>query len=352
VNSRVSYCLGAALLASCAVVMLIVGGCGHQQTVVTASASPQATATETQIPANASNFAWAVGEHGTLLRTTDGGQHWTKQRIPALDVLNSVSFADVHSGWAVGSDGAIIRSTDGGASWSSQTSSVQSRDISLTGIDALNPVTAWVVGDRVLETTDGGTDWLGLAQVESAGQQRPSGLAVAFADQMSGWIVGGGIYATIDGGAHWKLERRAPTGPRDFSADAIACADANHVWAVGSSAIGDAGGILVSGNGGVTWRMQRKTRWPLSAIACIDSKHLWAVGANLLFLSVDGGVHWTTQRFTVGLNDVAFANDQIGWLIGSTRLSGDVILGTRDGGLTWTKQASSSAYLQDITTLH
>ncbi len=45
---------------------------------------------------------WAVGELGTILRTTDGGSSWVSQTSGTTDVLVGVFFTDAMTGTAVG----------------------------------------------------------------------------------------------------------------------------------------------------------------------------------------------------------------------------------------------------------
>src|SRR5262249_30875333 len=63
--------------------------------------------------------AIAVGELGTILRTTDGGTTWTIQDSGTTAQLSGVAFADVTTGVSVGYPGSgpgssvILRTTDG-----------------------------------------------------------------------------------------------------------------------------------------------------------------------------------------------------------------------------------------------
>ncbi len=69
-----------------------------------------------------SNSGTAVGNDGTILRTTDGGTTWKQQTSGTTEDLYDVSFTDSDNGTAVGSDGTILRTTDGGTTWTRQTS--------------------------------------------------------------------------------------------------------------------------------------------------------------------------------------------------------------------------------------
>jgi photosynthesis system II assembly factor YCF48-like protein len=56
----------------------------------------------------------AVGQAGTNLRTTDGGQNWVRQESATNRDLYGLSFTDTNTGTAVGAYGAILRTTESG----------------------------------------------------------------------------------------------------------------------------------------------------------------------------------------------------------------------------------------------
>src|SRR5438045_8602837 len=60
------------------------------------------------------NTGTVVGEYGTIVRTTDGGNSWTIQASGTTQTLWAVSFTDITNGTAVGEGGTILRTTDGG----------------------------------------------------------------------------------------------------------------------------------------------------------------------------------------------------------------------------------------------
>ena len=66
---------------------------------------------------------WAVGDHGVILHTDDGGQHWSPQASGVTCTLTSVCFVDARNGWAAGgmaypylhdSSGVVLSTRDGG----------------------------------------------------------------------------------------------------------------------------------------------------------------------------------------------------------------------------------------------
>ncbi len=69
------------------------------------------------------NTGTLVGDYGTIVRTTDGGNSWTIQSSGTTQTLWGVSFTDANNGSAVGENGTIPRTTNGGANWLPQTQS-------------------------------------------------------------------------------------------------------------------------------------------------------------------------------------------------------------------------------------
>jgi len=68
------------------------------------------------------NTGWAIGQGGTILKTTNAGSTWITQSNGTINLLNSVSFADVNNGLIAGWGGMIIKTTNGGTTWFLQNS--------------------------------------------------------------------------------------------------------------------------------------------------------------------------------------------------------------------------------------
>ncbi len=105
--------------------------------------------------------AVAVGYHGAVYWTEDGGDSWHKGATTNEELLYSVSMADNRHGWAVGQSGTILRTIDGGKTWELQRNLKVDEGSHLFGVQAINANTAWAVGEwgtRIL-TSDGGATW-------------------------------------------------------------------------------------------------------------------------------------------------------------------------------------------------
>jgi photosystem II stability/assembly factor-like uncharacterized protein len=68
----------------------------------------------------ASLIGFAVGDVGTICKTSDGGNSWHIMTTGAYVTYNDVFFVDFEVGYAVGDRGFISKSTDGGANWEPQ----------------------------------------------------------------------------------------------------------------------------------------------------------------------------------------------------------------------------------------
>ena len=100
---------------------------------------------------------WAVGDHGTILKTSNGGNKWISQNSGTKNQLNSVCFTDSNTGWVVSDSGTILKTTDGGDNWISQNCSTGEW---LQSVYFRDSNTGWVVGDNtILKTTDSGNNW-------------------------------------------------------------------------------------------------------------------------------------------------------------------------------------------------
>src|SRR6266576_192281 len=71
------------------------------------------------------NTGTVVGGYGTIVRTTDGGNHWATQPSGTTLQFRGVSFIDANNGTAVDEGGTILRTTDGGNSWAPQSSGTE-----------------------------------------------------------------------------------------------------------------------------------------------------------------------------------------------------------------------------------
>ena len=61
------------------------------------------------------NTGFITGSNGTIIKTTDGGNHWMVEKSGTSNMLNSVCFiGSDFVGYVVGDNGTILKTTDGG----------------------------------------------------------------------------------------------------------------------------------------------------------------------------------------------------------------------------------------------
>ncbi|HVU32836.1 MAG TPA: YCF48-related protein [Opitutaceae bacterium] len=102
----------------------------------------------------------AVGERGTVLRSSDAGVTWRNVTAPTGATLTAVSFGDSRHGWAVGHDAIVLATTDGGRSWSKQWQGENLSDsfLDVLALDARHVIAVGGYG-LYLSTADGGMTW-------------------------------------------------------------------------------------------------------------------------------------------------------------------------------------------------
>ena len=203
---------------------------------------------------------WSVGEYGTILKSTDGGENWSIKEIPWTFDLSDIYFPTPQTGYAIGTDGFIIKSVDagetweqlenryvnnlvrvlfrdedhgwvigekgiilytsnGGTDWSLQSSKT---NIVLNGIDLIDTNSALIVGEQetILITHDNGQIWQSVSW-DSSDSKTYSFKDVYFIDEQTGWIGGGYemytvLIKTTDGGKTWTWVKQSGGSFKDF----------------------------------------------------------------------------------------------------------------------------------------
>lgn len=142
-----------------------------------------------------SSHGIAVGEHGVVLSTSDGGLNWFQAILPgtvALRNFRSVSYADQNTLIAVGGQTAndsiqtIIKSSNAGQTWSVISDQIGSE---FYDIQFINTTKAHVVGDDgvVFVTNNSGDSWTSMYINDAMGIKLN---CVHFKNPFEGWIAG------------------------------------------------------------------------------------------------------------------------------------------------------------------
>ena len=284
---------------------------------------------------------WTVGRSGTILATRDGGRSWQSQGDGSAYLLCDIRFIDEDEGWAVGAsnnyeNGAeLLHTDDGGEHWTHvdagiptdlghPDSHVTARlySIAFSGrrtITIVGSADQWaLMGGIRLHSQDGGDTW----EVELTGTSCQS---VCYATDKLGWIAcsAGIIYKTSDAGATWERQD-TPGGygliSIDFANSEVGCA------------VGSIGTVLRTDNGGDTWEeITRGNRSPVEDIQFADSLNGWVAGYGGLLRTTNGGFTWEQTDCTAN-QALCFLDADEGW---ACDYMGNLSK-TADGGLTWT----------------
>lgn len=333
-------------------------------------------------PDNAS-WAYAVGNIGCVMKTTDGGASWHLKTPPppsnpSLPIPNlyTVSVISASTAWVAGENGYVARTTDHGSSWTLQDSKL---DGTVTDIFFLNQWEGWACSNtgKIAYTVDGGSSWTVSADVFPAVYFQ----ALCFTSDTDGFAVAAGaVYKTTNGGIDWVATH---TWAGDYPMDiAFMPGNANIGWAVcftpsstGNSAyrtsnhgvtwepvdigygmwssvcINADGTVWVAGSGNQPKRLAKFTDAAtpdvaemaygpysspsLNALDCSSSSSVLAVGgAGTIVRTGDSGASWSPRSSITQTNfyDVQFIDLHTGYAC----TDAGKVWKTNDAGVTWT----------------
>jgi photosystem II stability/assembly factor-like uncharacterized protein len=234
----------------------------------------------------------AVGDHGVVLLSDDGGRTFRQaSTVPADVTLTSVAFADARNGWAVGHWGVILRTKDGGENWTLQRSDIKV-DQPLFSVYFKDAREGWAVGlwSLMLRTTDGGATWAVVTLPPPPGMKKADrNLYAIFSDTKGVLYVAceqGRVLRSVDSGAHWIY---AETGYAGSFWTGVALQD-------GTVLVGGLRGTIYrSSDSGEHWQSaQTPFRSAITSLQQGPDGSVTAVGLNgTLLSSRDDGVSFT-----------------------------------------------------------
>jgi len=238
------------------------------------------------------------------LKTTDGGNTWINQSINIIGLeLYSVYFVDENTGFAVGGNldkenyiltDCILKTTDGGLHWTTKTNGLNTSYNSVFFVDAN---TGYVAGYDVhnnaviMKTTDGGENWVSK---NSGISDSPELYAVYFPSANIGYAVGrtggynylGVIYKTVDGGNNWTLQKNVE---KSYLLD-VEFPETNIGYVVGYD--GNSNGLILKTiDGGLNWVQQNCGSDEELLSVCFVNKNIgYTVGnKSMVFKTTNGG---------------------------------------------------------------
>jgi len=239
---------------------------------------------------------WAAGPSGKVIRSDDQGDSWVIQTVPVKKHIQSLAAWSNQSAIAVGDQGLVMLTNNGGQSW--QTIDIPVRDF---GDQLFNVITAgdkeaWIVGrmGTVFHSVDAGANWKMIHEEEDLAWN-----AIERASDGKLWVAGEfGRIKFLDENGEWQ---EVDTGIEESLMD-ITFADA-----MNGVAVGLAGTLLTTNDGGATWNTTLLDTDSHILSVLWNGSQFHAVGnGGLLFSSDASGQHWKTSVL----------GDQAGWYTG------------------------------------
>ncbi len=316
---------------------------------------------------------WIV-VNGSVLATTDGGHHWRLMRnLPSLSVTWIRLFDERH-GLVLGFSqpaGArverLLRTDDGGAHWTDEplpsTGPIEQAGSAATFAD---PAHGWYVPSptagagphdvSLYRTDNGGSLWTRMAATDNLhpadhGLTRggtPTGLK--FADAATGWLVQAPVIVTeavlsmtTDGGANWQAATLpAPPGDAmplsDIGLPTVFPDGTALVWAV-RGFINRTAYVYGSADGGRTWGTPVRLEQPIGTTAFLDSTHWWRGAGAAAFTTSDSGRSWHRGGPVpdgLSISWLQPVSDRVAWAIGLKRTFARAeLFRTDDGAAHW-----------------
>ena len=277
-------------------------------------------------------YGWAVGDSGTIIHTSDGGENWIVQDSKIENEIVDVFFLNRTLGWASAwkSDAApygtiFLTTTNGGTIW--QNSFYRDENIFINCVLFLDTLTGWMGGDphSLVKTTDGGSNWE-QADVDSTTLAFFPVLNIKFFNEQYGYACGGrqdmaGVtWRTSNGGEKWY-----PIKPEDAPADPVQevhTIDSINVIGISGDVEGFYGiDVIRTSDGGVFWEYETLTHRGVPHDLDFRSEtEVWApLGFdNVFIVSTDAGTSWAqiSTPDSTSIYDLIFPDSLHGFAVG------------------------------------
>ncbi|OPX34490.1 hypothetical protein B1H10_03600 [candidate division KSB1 bacterium 4484_188] len=271
---------------------------------------------------------WAAGDSGTVIHTIDGGQNWALQNSGTENEIVDIFFLNRQTGWAVSWNissifGTILlRTQDGGDHWSNAGDPLVNKFIkSISFSDSVNGYLGGLP-DVFLQTRNGGLDWTPV-RIDTATFSHFPVFNFALYNVNYGFACGGHydlagvIWRTVNGGQNWSAQGVGPEPVHQLQ-----IIDSLHIVGVG----GDpefGSSFVCSTDGGDSWQYQTLGIFGIaSALAFRTAAEGWAtLGTVRKFIfTSDTGSTWgeISTPENSAIFDLTFCDPQNGYAVGDS----------------------------------
>lgn len=289
---------------------------------------------------------WVVGGMDLLKRTTDGGQHWTRQKLgwlPTGSAYTDVEATGRKTGWVIGDPG-IYRTENAGKTWKRVGRRLHPQPVYGGNWDQaafVNAKRGWVMSDGgdVIFTANGGKTWSRQRTANSLTQFGPTTIvALDRRHALIGMNATGGHYllGVGFGSSTWRVLTEIPFWYWNPDIVGVGASNPNTFW-IGART----GEVFRSGNTGHTWQPLQPDPQP----GAFFGTDLVATGRAVIITGSDAsgrgaarttvnGSTWRQSRMPAGRVLPLGAPDMVSALKGFA-VSGGSVLRTVDGGQSW-----------------
>ncbi len=289
------------------------------------------------IPIDSLNV-WGYGFVSDLYFTSDGGSTWESLTYAPRQSLRSVSFVDESTGWAGGDNGTMLKTTDGGEHWMVLGMPTSSRLLRIFAFDRERVVFHTVTNNKVYRTLDGGLRIMLLPN--------PLKLLPFFVDDSTGWGIspdGQALYRTQNAGEAWQPLPLVPPGTI-VNLHALSSMHCNLLY--------DSTRIARTEDGGISWSVEQIAGFDESPARDVDFVDALTgmLGVQLpdgtgyrYLVTADGGRRWVAQPDTPPFTKkVVLADANRRWAL--TDESGVAAWLSLDAGTTWYPTSLATAH--------
>lgn len=278
---------------------------------------------------------WACG-WSKIYHTENAGQNWAEQDHPScLGDLTDVYFINPDTGWIVGTYKIVLKTTDGGENWTKIMNNIYQEGCfkrvefydHLHGCAVGDLMTAYPHQGFAMVTDDGGLTWT---------ETTPEGCEwltdVTYYSDMCVWACGydGGLYRSLDGGNTWF--------DMYYGSDSF---KSIHFYNQNDGILLESHEVRLTFDAGATWDsvayIDEGFYSSYDAMMSWEEYKVAAVGYNgIMSRSLDGGSTWESMchGLRIYFSEIGFFDRFNGMVIGYYSNQHSLVR-TYDGGYTW-----------------